>query len=251
MSIKAELRDEDVHALIDDELDETGRTRADAAIEAHPDLRERIAAYRADKARLVSLYGGGLNEPLPREWIDRIERASARRPWHGQALGIAALAASLVLVLTGVLAYRQFARPARDDVVADALAARADSLRPEAVIPVASERVAEAEAGVMTRTLATRVKAPDLSRMGYRLVGIDIYSEPARSFELRYRDGEGRIFTLYLRKSSGTPRFDQFEDKGLRVCIWQDDVIGTVMAGKMSAAEMQRLASLAYTGLTL
>jgi len=31
--------------------------------------------------------------------------------------------------------------------------------------------------------------------------------------------------------------------------VWQDDRISTVMAGTMSAAEMQRLASLAYLGL--
>ncbi len=251
MTPQAQIREEDLHALIDGELDDTGRARVEAVAEADPQMRERVARYRADKARLVSLYGAGLNEPLPREWITRIEQASARQPWRAQAWGITALAASLVLVLSGVLAYREFALPARDDVVADALAARTQTLRPEAVIPVSSTRVADAEAGMMTRTLATRIKAPDLSRMGYRLVGIDVYSEPARAFELRYTDQEGRVFTLYLRRSSGAPRFDQFEDKGLRVCIWQDDVIGTVMAGKMSAAEMQRLASLAYTGLTL
>ena len=60
----------------------------------------------------------------------------------------------------------------------------------------------------------------------------------------------GQIFTLYLRHSSGQPRFDQFKQDGLRVWIWQDDVVGMVMAGKMSVAEMQRLASLAYVGLT-
>jgi hypothetical protein len=36
----------------------------------------------------------------------------------------------------------------------------------------------------------------------------------------------------------------------LRVCIWQDDQVGMVMAGDVSTAAMQRLASLAYSGLT-
>jgi hypothetical protein len=35
----------------------------------------------------------------------------------------------------------------------------------------------------------------------------------------------------------------------VRVCLWQDDVLATVMVGEMSAAEMLRVASLAYNGL--
>jgi anti-sigma factor RsiW len=37
----------------------------------------------------------------------------------------------------------------------------------------------------------------------------------------------------------------------LRICIWQDDIIGTVMVGDMSAGEMARAASAAYAGLNL
>jgi anti-sigma factor RsiW len=88
--------------------------------------------------------------------------------------------------------------------------------------------------------------------MGYRLATVQIYGgvPGGQAVELVYRGRENRVFTLYLRHSTSAPRFDQFQTSGIRVCIWQDDVLGTVMAGKMSAAEMQRLASLAYTGLT-
>ena len=69
--------------------------------------------------------------------------------------------------------------------------------------------------------------------------------------ELLYRDRQDRLFTLYVRRSDGSARFDQFKRAGLRVCVWQDDQLGMVMAGDVSTAAMQRLASLAYTGLTL
>jgi anti-sigma factor RsiW len=103
----------------------------------------------------------------------------------------------------------------------------------------------------MAKSLETRVKAPDLSRMGYRLVGIDVYSSPAPSFDLRYVDARGRAVTLYIRRSPGSTRFDILEMKGLKVCVWQDNIISTVVTGDMSAAEMQRLASLAYSGLSM
>ncbi|HTT83373.1 MAG TPA: hypothetical protein VMF67_07815 [Rhizomicrobium sp.] len=249
MNTRPEIREEDLHAFIDGELDAVERARIESIVEANAYLRDRAARYRADKARLVAIYGGGMSEPLPQAWIDRIETATKPRRWRAQSGGIAALAASLVLVFAGFLAWRVFVHPARDDIVADALAARAGALVPVSVIP-AEPKVVAAEAHVMTMALDARVKAPDLSRMGYRLVGINVYSNPTHAFELRYaRNGE--IFTLYLRRSSGTPRFDQFRQDGLRVCIWQDDVVGMVMAGTMSVDEMQRLASLAYTGLTL
>jgi anti-sigma factor RsiW len=98
-----------------------------------------------------------------------------------------------------------------------------------------------------------QVKVPSLAKMGYRLAAIRLYPHAAggSAAELLYRDKQDRLFTLYLRRSDGAARFDQFERAGLRVCIWQDDQLGMVMAGDVSTAAMQRLASLAYTGLTL
>lgn len=251
MTAHAELRDDELNAFIDGELDETNRQRVADLIERSPEIRERVTGYRADKARIRALYSGGLNDPLPRAWIERIEQATTRRPWQRQVWGITALAASFVLVLSGVIGFREFGGGVRDDIVADALAARADALHPDRVIPVSSTGVAAVEAGEMTQALATRVKAPDLSQMGYRLVDIGSYSTPKASFELRYADASGGILTLYVRRSAGSPRFDQFKAQGLRVCVWQDDVVGMVMAGTMSVAEMQHLASAAYNGMEM
>jgi anti-sigma factor RsiW len=251
MSTHATVRDEDLHAFIDGELADADRARVQAALDADAELGATLAAFRADKARLVSLYGGRLHEPLPREWIARIEEASRRTSLPRSAWAMMALAASFVLVLSGTIVWRQFAPAPRGDVVADALAARTLEQKPDYVVPVSSEGDVRAESAVMTKSLATRVNAPDLSRMGYRLVGIDVYSAPAPSFDLRYVDTRGRAVTLYIRRSPGSTRFDILEMKGLKVCVWQDNIISTVVTGNMSAGEMQRLASLAYSGLTM
>jgi anti-sigma factor RsiW len=249
MNLRPEIREEELHAYIDGELDALERARIEAVVESNGLLRDRIAHYRADKTRLVAIYGNGMGEPLPQEWIDRIEAETTRRRWSAQSLGIAALAASFVLLFVGLFAWHNFGQPVAGDIVADALAARAGTPQPEAVVPAQAKALTE-EARVMTAVLDARVKAPDLSRLHYRLIDINVYSLPKRAFELRYASADGQIFTLYLRRSSGQPRFDQFKQDGMRVCVWQDDVVGMVMAGKMSVAEMQRLASLAYVGLT-
>ena len=106
---------------------------------------------------------------------------------------------------------------------------------------------------VLSAALSETLKAPDLSKLGYRLANIRVYSgvPGGKAVELAYRDAQNRLFTLYLRHPSGPPRVDLVERDGMRICIWQDDVLGTVMLGEMSAGEMARIASLAYSGLTL
>jgi anti-sigma factor RsiW len=104
----------------------------------------------------------------------------------------------------------------------------------------------------ISAALAMKAKAPVLTRFGYRLAAVKSYEAgpKRRTVELVYANGAGHELTLYVSRSVGAPRFDQFESGGLRICIWQDDIVGMVVAGNLSAAEMQRLAALAYDGLT-
>ncbi len=251
MTRQIEISDEDLHSFIDGELDRKACATIEAAVSSDLALAATVAGYRADMARIAAVYGSGLDAPLPQQWIAMIKDSTRRNHWRSIGAPALAVAATVILVFGLTVAFRQSAVPARSDIVVDALAARANEVGPRSVISVHSIAEAQAQNAAMARTLDTRVKAPDLSRMGYRLVGIEAYDSPSRSFELIYRDRNARVFTLYLRRSMGAPLFDQFVENGLRICVWQDDVVGTVMAGKMSAAEMQRLASLAYVGLTL
>ena len=79
------------------------------------------------------------------------------------------------------------------------------------------------------------------------LLGPPGWSMPVCDIDLRV----GGTYRYEWRHSDGTARFDQFERAGLRVCIWQDDQLGMVVAGNVSTAAMQRLANLAYTGLAM
>jgi anti-sigma factor RsiW len=168
--------------------------------------------------------------------------------------GIVAIAASLLLILTVNLwfVYERFTITNEDAIVAEAFAARQDSMRPEQSLAVASTAPEERNQ-VLTKALSMTLKAPDLTKLGYRLANIRVYSGVAggKAAELGYRDAQNRLFTLYLRHPSGPPRVDLVERDGMRICVWQDDVLGTVMLGEMSAGEMARIASLAYSGLTL
>ena len=94
------------------------------------------------------------------------------------------------------------------------------------------------------------LKLPDLTKAGYTLAQVAVLPEHgAKAVRIDYRNDANQVFTLYLSASSGHEAFDIVKRGDLRICLWQDDVLSTVMMGEMSAAEMLRVASLAYNGL--
>ena len=250
MSGNVHVEDEALHALIDGELPESERAEVEAAIAADAHLSNRAALFRADKARLAEIYGRVADLPLPSKWIDMVERRPQASRTFLPVQTIAAIAAALLVLVGGPVLYRQ-STPHEEAIVQEALAARSNDLPAGQIISVKTPAQSTAVTRAIRSALAMPVHAPDLSRMGYALVGVRTYNRASsgKAVELLYRHAGNRTFALYVRKPTGPPRFDQYRQGNLRVCIWQDDVIGTVMTGEMPAAEMQRLASLAYTGL--
>jgi anti-sigma factor RsiW len=250
MSARPEIREEDLHAFIDGELDAARGAEIANAEREDGALAERIAAFRADKKRLADVYAPLIDRPLPAAWLSQIagHGRPSRRAWW---VPITAIAASLVLLIGGLATYQQLPASGEESIVREALAARSDMLEARETLTVASAAETGNAGRVLAAALKMRVRVPDLTRMGYRLTDVRIYENVpgGNSVELRYRDARNRDFALYVRHPSNAVRFDQYKRGGLRVCIWQDDVLGTVMTGPISAAEMQRLASLAYTGL--
>ncbi len=245
------IREEELHAFIDGELPSDRAGMVAAAVEADPILAARVAAFAADKAALAAAYRPIGRQPVPASWIALIERAAAaptrRRkgpPWVRWAVG---LAACLVLALGGVALLEQQGPP-EGSILAQAEAARQEqtlALRRLTGAALADVPTRDAE---LTHAVGLKLRAPDLARLGWNLVEIDLYAKAAA---LRYRAEGDRTLTLFVRPSTGAPRFDLFETGAVRVCLWQDEVVGAVMMGEMSAGQMMRVAGAAYAALNL
>ena len=250
MTGAGKIRDEDLHAFLDGALDAEQARQVGAAVDADPVLAARLAGFRADKVMLKAAYGPLADEPVPERWVAlaRTVKPEPQRSWRI----VGSIAALVLVALAGTVAYRALQMPpAAGDVVQTALAARQGSVGQTIVVGDAG--TAAHYDDTISAIVSEHVKTPDLGRMGYHLTAIQIDNKApgGGAVELQYRNRRNRLFTLYLRRSDGTARFDQFQQKGLRICIWQDDRVTMVMAGDVSTAAMQRLASLAYTGLVL
>jgi anti-sigma factor RsiW len=246
------IREEDLHAFIDGELPADRAAMVATALEADPILAARVAAFTADKAALAAAFRPIGQQSVPPSWIALIERAAAapttaRRRVLPRARWAVGLAACLVLALGGVVLLEQRGPPE------GSILAQAEAARQELTLPLA-RLTGEALADVpsrdaeLTRAVGLKLRAPDLAHLGWTLVEIDMYAKAAA---LRYRAEGDRTLTLFVRPSTGAPRFDLFETGAVRVCLWQDEVVGAVMMGEMSAGQMMRVAGAAYAALNL
>ncbi len=250
MTGRPSINEELLHAFIDDELSQAEHTRVAQMIAEDTALSQRVAAFRADKAALQQAYGPLAERPLPKEWIARIEEETGRRripqlaPW-------AAIAAALIVAVVSAIYFRSAPADGEDGIIREAIAARSHALSPRETLVARDVAQARVIDRAMTNSLKMKLRAPDLARMGYKLASAQVYGgvPGGKAVELVYRGAGNRDLTIYVRRPTSAVRFEQFKRNGLRICIWQDDVLGTVITGTISAAEMQRIASLAYTGL--
>ena len=247
MSDRPHITDEELHAYIDGELSPVRAADILALSQYDRTLADKIAAFKGDKAQLAALYGPIAQQPVPAAWLHTIERAQQRRPFMPPPRGMWAMAASIALIIVGVIAFETYRPTGEDAVVAEAMAARHDSMLMTGAVGNAPSL--ESATATVKEALGPAVKAPDLSRLGYTLAAAHGLPEH-KGVTIDYRDARGRVFTVYLSRSNGKERFDMLKRGPTRICIWQDEELSAVMVGEMSAGEMLRLATLAYTGLS-
>jgi hypothetical protein len=132
--------------------------------------------------------------------------------------------------------------PPGDPVVVQAEAARDGTMQP------ALEVTASGGDRMVAAALGSGVHVPDLGRVGFSLLSAERY---AHAIQLRYRDRDGRLFTVFVRPGPGPDRFALTERHGTRFCVWENEDASVVMAGAMKVPELFRLSSLVYTALAL
>ncbi|MDX2144493.1 MAG: hypothetical protein SFV19_14140 [Rhodospirillaceae bacterium] len=243
MSERFDISESDLHAFIDGELGAERARLVAAALTQDSVLAARVASFRADKEQFARVYGPLIDQPVPLRLQAVLARGKRRAPVGLPRTAWMAMAASIVAAVVGWASLSVLQPAPADTIVAEALAARADTAGAQSVSP--------GEAGqALTQALELNLQAPDLSKMGYTLARVDTYADTpgGAAVKLDYRAADARTFTIYLRRSSGDVRFEMLKQGETRICLWQDDVVGAVMLGEMSAGEMLRLASLAYSG---
>jgi anti-sigma factor RsiW len=247
---QATITDIELNVYLDRELDEARYREIEALIEGTPELKARVALYRADADRIARLHAPLQDLPIPPRLLDAVRRGTAQRRARAPVPVWAGLAAAAVLLLAVWIG--PSLRTAPEPLVAEALAVRDGKANVAHEVPAAQLASSEARDATLQSVLHLPVRVPDLERAGFELARMQLFDENTerKSVQLTYRDQKARSFTVYLRGPAGGDRFDLLQHGDLQVCIWQNDSLGVVMlGGDMTAREMLRVATLTYSDL--
>ncbi|CAJ0708178.1 hypothetical protein LMG19089_04562 [Ralstonia edaphis] len=264
---------DELHAYADGRLPAARRAAVEAYLAAHPAAAAEVAGWRKMDAQLHRALDPLLNEPVPRQRIPAAILTAAQRPtatgfgamrgWSVAALGVACLAiGSGAGWLSRGAAERTMPmqRFANDALVSHVV------FSPESKHMV--EVPADEEAHLVTwlsRRLDAQLRVPDLTSLGYRLIGgRQTVVADAPTAMLMYEGPGGTRISVQLR------RMPNNRDTGFRLeklapdnrvlqaihpagdhpppmaFYWADHGLGFAVAGPLGRAQLLEVAQVVY-----
>lgn len=273
------IGDSDLHAYVDGRLDPVRRAKVEAWLARNPELAERVAAWRAQVEALHALYDPVLAEPTP-ERLQALKTALGARLEARPALpllrgrqGAAAprgwawrTAAAAVLVLSGGLGgYALRGEVPAPVAPVSTLQSFAEQAAQAHAFYTADTRFA-VEMGAedrgaldawLSQRLGTAIVGPDLSALGYRLIGgrsLPTTSGPGAQYVYeKQRDGggTGRYLTLFV----ATPQVGQdaafsFVRHGeISLFYWLEEKVAYALIGALERDELMKITEAVYRQL--
>ncbi|WP_019998810.1 anti-sigma factor family protein [Aureimonas ureilytica] len=249
--------EDDLQAYLDGRL---ARDRLEAVrryLEKHPAIAGDLERDRMLLGELRDRLGCKAAEPIPaRLRISSIRAGVRRRRWSNVRSVAAVCAWIAVGGLGGWMANGLLVTPDPAPVHIARMAEDAISAYRTFVVEVVHpvEVRADEEAhlvGWLSKRLRTQITAPDLTPLGYRLMGGRLLpggSGPAAM--LMYDDDAGSRLTLYVKTDETEETSFQFlEEDGVSAFLWRDRGLGYVVTAGTSREALMPVARLVYDEL--
>ncbi len=246
------IHDDDLHAYADEQLPPARAEEIGAAIARDPTLALRVAEIRRQNALLRDALDPWLAEPLPRKLL-AAAAGRGRRVMPRWLPATVALAASLVLgVGIGWLGRGEMLQLAgtpttfpRQAALTHALYA-ADANRPVEIWAAEEQRMVS----WLSKRLGFQLHAPDLSSIGFSLVGGRLVAgneKPGALF--MYENADHQRISLLVRKDdspTGETAFRYAFEDGVGVFYWIDDACGYAISGRIDRGQLLSIARVVY-----
>lgn len=252
------IGEDELQAFIDDRLDGERRAAVEAHLALHPEIRERVALERRQRAMLRGQLEAKFAEPIPARLRVANIRAGQRGHWMGwMGTGWMRSAAAAAVIFVVGAASGWFANglaPVSTPVApTTSIAQGATAAFRTFVVEVAHPvEVGAAQEAHLLQWLGKRLgrplAAPDLSRFGYKLMGGRLLpAGSAAAAQLMYDDASGRRLTVYVRAASGTETAFRFQQEGdASTFAWIDQGFGFAVTAVASRDELLPIAEAVY-----
>jgi len=252
---KQPIRDEDLHAFVDGQLDSARRAEVEAWLTENPREAERVEAYRKQNLALRALFDPALAEPVPAT----MRRAAQQSGLHAMRRYAAAAAFVTLGTVIGWVFHGQTVNMAPPTLLAalPQQAAVAHAVyAPEVLHPV--EVSAEQETHLvnwLSKRLGRPMRVPHLATIGYELVGGRLLpGEQGPAAQFMYQDARGKRLTLYVRVNSdhaGDTAFRYAKRGPVSVFYWVDGSMGYALSGEIEKPALLDAAHTVYRELGL
>ncbi len=242
------LVEADLHAYVDGELPSEQRAEVEAYLAERPAEYEQTRAWAAQNAALRALFNPVLREEVP----VRLRAVLERKGWIHYGLAAALLLFGIALGWIGrgsvTVPSSSLASFARQAAVAHAV------YSPEVRHPV--EVWADQEEHLfkwLSTRLGTDLKAPQLSSLGFSLVGGRLLSGPQGPVaQFMYQDAKGQRLTLYIsaQKAVGHDTAFRFaQEDRVSVFYWVDRNYGYALSSEIGREALLQIADAVYRQL--
>jgi anti-sigma factor RsiW len=235
------IREQDLHAYVDGQLNSARRAEIEAYLAEHPQAAATVQILREQIQNLHREFDDVLNEPVPL----RLTEVTPRRVFpRGLAAAIAGLAFGLA---AGWLGHATFQTQAQTPIFAkNALAAHVlfvSEKRHPVEVPAAQEAHLVAW---LSKRLDAPIRAPDLQSQGYSLLGGRLLpGGDAPLAQLMYESSAGERLTLivkHAKEEGGETGFRLLEGREANVFYWIDQGFGYALSGNIDKARMLQVA---------
>lgn len=241
------ITEADLHAYADGQLPPERQVLVARYLEANPGQAAEIAAWQHQNRAIETMFAPIGVEAVPARLSAHRMAETMARQRRSQWTQIAALGLVLALGLAGGWGLRTTTLPAPDSptgLMQTAIEAHRLFV-PQPIHPV---EVAAAETGHLTtwlsNTLDRRLVMPDLSGLGYALVGGRILPTSAGpAAQIMYQTATGTRITLLLTsKRADQPLAERYDLKdGISALYWANEAVTCTVVGELGEQEMQTI----------
>jgi anti-sigma factor RsiW len=252
------IGEDDLHAYIDGQLDVGRRHAVERYLAEDPEATRRVAAYQAQREALRAAFAAHTDEPLPPELTLASligQRSRPRRtPWLVAAsvilaFGLGTAGGWLLHGQPGSSPVQQAMAVLEQEALTSHVVYSADRRHP---VEVPSDETAHLQQWLSNR-LDRTVVAPDLSALGYHLIGGRLLATEhgGAAALLMYDDASGHRLSLLLRpmKPALHAPGSAIQKGGVNGLAWIGNGLGVAVVAALPERDIERVATQVGEGL--
>jgi len=245
------ITEQDLHAYIDGQLDETRRAQVEEYLQNNPEVASKYRDFAAYNQGLHELFDHTLREPVPDQFNKQQSKGSGLILRRAAAMLSALIIGSVFgWISRGTVESTQHSSMA---MVNDAFASYA-VYTPEIRHPVEVTHDQEQHLfSWLSKRINADVRAPDLQSLGYELLGGRLLSSEGKPAALfMYENPQGQRIVLFTRhkKNSETQTAFRFASRdNIKGFYWIDGDLGYALIGDIGKDSISNAAHVVYQEL--